>query len=301
MVKKKKKKKGSFKKFVFLGLFFCLVGAVVYFLIWSPSFWVEEIKISAEKEPMHYSFAEIEEIAERGLENKFFYFIPRRSIVFVSAEEIEKNILEKFPEIRLVDVSKKAPSVLEIKIEERKGVGIWCRVKDDAGESRQGQSFVEGLPLSCDEDASEECPSEEEEKKIKDCFKIDRAGIIFRESPLISGNLVLNIYSAKNSSAKIRDEVIPPKVMNFILTAKEELSKIKTAERNFPVVVNFEFVSVEELKAKTVQGWWIYFNPAVPANLQIDTLVTTIDHEIKENLSSLEYIDLRIEGRVYYK
>lgn len=271
MIKKKKKKKGSFKKFVFLGLFFCLAGAVVYFLIWSPFFWVEEIKISAEKEPMHYSFAEIEEIAKRGLENNFFYFIPRKSIVFVSAEEIEKNILERFPEIRLVDVSKKAPSVLEIKIEEREGAGIWCRVKDD-------------------EDAS-----------IEDCFKIDRDGVIFRESPLISGNLVLNIYSAKNSSAKIKDEVVPSKVMNFILIAKEELSKIKTAERNFPAVVNFEFVSVEELKAKTVQGWWIYFNPAVPANLQIDTLVTTIDNEIKENLSSLEYIDLRIEGRVYYK
>ncbi len=300
MIKKKKKK--SFKKFVFLGLFFCLAGAVVYFLVWSPFFWVGEIRIEAvgSKEPIYYSFAEIEEITEGILENKLFYFIPQKSIVLASVEKIEKDILERFPEIKIANVSKKAPSILEIEIEERKGIGVWCQVKDDAGESRQGQPFAEGLPLSCDEDASEECPSKEEEKKIKDCFKIDRDGVIYRESPLISGNLVLNIYSV-NSSAKIRDEVIPPKTMHFILTAKEELSKIKTAERNFPAVVNFEFVSVEELKAKTVQGWWIYFNPSISVNSQINTLRVVLDNEIKDNLSSLEYIDLIIEGRVYYK
>lgn len=291
MIKKKKKK--SYKKFIFGGLFFCLVGAVAYFLIWSPFFWIKEIKISAEKEPMHYSFAEIEEIAKEQIENKFFYFIPQKSIALVSTEEIKKNILERFSEIRSADVVKKAPSILKINIEEREGVGIWCSYSEDASESRS---------LEDSDELSEEASiGSIEERKIEDCFKIDREGVIFKESPLIGGNLVLNIYSAKNSSAKIRDEVIPPKVINFILTAKEGLSKIKVAERTFPAVVNFEFVSIEELRAKTIQGWWIYFNPAVLANLQINTLETVIDNEIKGDLSLLEYIDLRIEGRVYYK
>lgn len=268
MIKKSKKKK-SFKKFVFGGLFFCLLGGLAYFLIWSPYLWVKEIKIKTDREPMYYSFAEIEEAARKILENRFLYFIPQKNIILASVGKIEKDILERFPEIKLVNISKKAPSILEIEIEERKGIGVWCNYK--------------------------------EEREIRDCFKIDKDGVIYKESPLISGNLVLNIYSAKNSSAKIKDEVVPPEVMNFILTTKKELSEIKTAGKIFPAVVNFEFVSVEELRAKTLQGWWIYFNPTVSVDLQIDTLKAVLDNEIKGDLSSLEYIDLRIEGRVYYK
>ncbi|MEA2113549.1 MAG: FtsQ-type POTRA domain-containing protein [Patescibacteria group bacterium] len=319
---KKRKKKGSFKKFVFLGLFFCLLGALAYFLIWSPFFWVKEIKISAKKKPMHYSFTEIEEIANGVLGNKIFYFIPIKSIILAPTEEIKKNILERFPEIKSVNVSKKAPSILKIEIEERKGVGIWCNYRDEIAASQTPRNDTllslrakRSNPGEENEIAASQTPRNNEreriprndedgdytKREIKDCFKIDKDGVIFRESPLISGNLVLNIYNAKNNSAKIRDKVIPPKVMSFILTAQKELSKIKIAKKIFPAVVSFEFVSIEELKANTLQGWQIYFNPAVPANLQIETLKTVLDNETKNDLSSLEYVDLRIEGRVYYK
>ena len=255
MIKKRKKKK-SLKKFVFLGLFFCLIGGLAYFLVWSPFFWVGEIKVEAAdgKEPMYYSSAEIEEIAKRVLEEKIFYFIPLKSVFLAPTEEIEKRILERFPEIRLVNVLKKMPSVLEIKIEERVGIGIWCRLS------------------------------------LSGCFKIDREGVIFRESPLIGGNLVLNIYG-ENNSAKIRDEVIPPRVINFILTA----------QKVFPDARDFEFVSDEELKATTIQGWQIYFNPSISAISQIDALKVILKNETEEGLAALEYVDLRIEGRVYYK
>ena len=248
MIKKRKKKK-SLKKFVFLGLFFCLIGGLAYFLVWSPFFWVGEIKVEAAD-----GEGEIEEIAKRVLEEKIFYFIPLKSVFLAPTEEIEKRILERFPEIRLVNVLKKMPSVLEIKIEERVGIGIWCRLS------------------------------------LSGCFKIDREGVIFRESPLIGGNLVLNIYG-ENNSAKIRDKVIPPGVIDFILTAKKV----------FPDARDFEFVSDEELKATTIQGWQIYFNPSVPAISQIDALKVILKNETEEGLAALEYVDLRIEGRVYYK
>jgi len=80
-------------------------------------------------------------------------------------------------------------------------------------------------------------------------------------------------------------------VINFILTA----------QKVFPDARDFEFVSDEELKATTIQGWQIYFNPSVPAISQIDALKVILKNETEEGLAALEYVDLRIEGRVYYK
>lgn len=298
MIKKNKKK--PYKKFVFGGLFFCLIGALAYFLIWSPFFWVKEIKILTEKEPMYYSFTEIEEIAGSVLENKFLNLIPQKSVVLVSTKEIEKNILERFSEISLVDVVKKATFILEITIEERKSIGIWCRRTIT---NSQQIAVEKDKTSSNDEDENKnesDFRSFNEKWEVGDCFKIDKDGVIFRESPLIGGNLVLSIYS-ENKSAEIRDEIIPPKVMDFILTAQKELSKIKTNGKVFSSAHDFEFISSEELRATTIQGWQIYFNPAVSANLQIDALKAILNNETKENLSNLKYVDLRIEGRVYYK
>ena len=65
-------------------------------------------------------------------------------------------------------------------------------------------------------------------------------------------------------------------------------------------IVDFEFVSIEDLKAKTSAGWYIYFNPAYSVDAQIRALEMVLENEIKDS-NSLEYIDLRIDNRVYYK
>ncbi len=139
------------------------------------------------------------------------------------------------------------------------------------------------------------------ERKINKCFYIDKEGIIYKESPLMSGSLVLNIYSTKNESVNFGTKVTSPEMIDFILAAKEELAKIKTAYGLFPVVADFEIIGIEDLRVRTSEGWQIYFNPTYSVDPQIKNLEMVLDKEIEENRANLEYIDLRIEGRAYYR
>ncbi|MFH1671395.1 MAG: FtsQ-type POTRA domain-containing protein [Candidatus Portnoybacteria bacterium] len=279
---KKKKKKISFKIILASAIFFCLLGGVAYFLIWSPFLWIEKIETKSDKEPRYYTQEEIREIIQNVLENKLYNLIPQKSIFFFSKREMQQNILDRYPEIREVEISRQLPNSLEIQIQERENVGVWCQIEYFETETTTSSPSIK-------------------QRKVKDCFNIDRDGVIYKEAPLIESSFVLNIFGRKDKEINIREQATTPQIMSFILFAKEKLPEIKTTQDISLSSVDFEVISNEELRVKTNLGWEIYFNPAYSVESQLDTLDLVLNEQIKEELSNLEYIDLRIQGRVYYK
>lgn len=280
------RKKSSLKRKIFGGLFFCLLAGVVYFLIWSPVLWIEKIEFRDSP-----SVSEgLSLIVQKNLAEKLWQFLPQKSIILMPNNKIKEDILDSFPEIKTVVVNKKLPQLraltsltkmagatIEIIIEERKSIGIWCQIEE--------------------EDVNDNLT----EPKIKRCFYIDKDGIVFKESPLISGSLVLNIFSSKKQSVDLRSEAVSPETIDFILTIDKELPKIKTVAGPSWQVLDFKIISPEDLRVRTTQGCQIYFNPTYSVDSQLRALELTLEKEIKENWPFLEYIDLLIEGRVYYK
>ncbi|MAF20820.1 MAG: hypothetical protein CMI55_04015 [Parcubacteria group bacterium] len=263
---KKKKKKSSLRRIIFRGLFFCILVGLAYFLIWSPFFWVKEIEVNQAQ----FSSQSIE-IVQDILNQRFWKLIPQKSIFLVSADKIRTEILDRFPEIKQVAVIKKIPRRLEVIIDKREKIGIWCQIEWLDLATSTGQIL-------------------NRERKINQCFQIDNQGVIFKESPLISGSMILNIYS-QDQSVQIRDEVISSEIVDFVIAVNKGLSLR---------IDDFELISIEDLKAKTSAGWHIYFNPSYSADAQIKALEAVLESEIQDP-NSLEYIDLRIENRVYYK
>lgn len=259
-LKRKSREKKPFKLILFTGLFFCLLAVVGYFLIFSPYFWVKDIEIKAAQDPKYYAKDEIKEIARNVLERKFLKFFPGKSIFLVSSAGIRENILNQFPEIKSVEINRKPPHFLEAVIKERESVGIWCR--QDGG-------------------------------KVRECFNIDNEGIIFKESPLVLSDFVLNLYASSSQAVSIRNRAVSSNLMEFILNVKEGLVGIKA--------VDFGIVSEQDLRVGTNHGFGVYFNPANSFDRQLAALETVLNEEIKDNFSDLEYIDLRIENRVYYR
>jgi hypothetical protein len=285
-----KRKKSPLKKIFFGGLFFCLLAGLVYFAIWSPYLWVEKIEVKGAKS---VPVPEIKKIAQEKLSEKLWRLIPQKSIVLAPINQIKENILNQFSEIREVDVYREVPNFLGIKIEERESIGIWCQVEyQEIEKAATSTEIVEEEVLSHQEIKPE--------RKINQCFYIDKEGIIFKDSPLIRGSLIVNIYSAR-ASARLRDKVISPEIINFILTVRKSLPEIKTAFGSLSEAVDFEVISFEDLRVATSLGWQIYFNPAYSVDSQLSTLAIVLEKEIKQAVDSLEYVDLRIEGRVYYK
>ncbi len=304
--------KSSLKRIFFTGLFFCLLAGLAYFLICSPIFWLDEVKVSSSANKLKANLQEeIVRIVQRDSEEKFWQFIPQKSILLVPLNKIKEDILNKFPQIKVVKINKKRPRLaafeslkqtagagLEISIEERKRIGIWCQVEEIVNEE---QSSAE--TESSEEDEKEKIAEEKEttsQTRIKNCFYLDEEGIIFQESPLISGSLILNIYSSKDEQVELRQQVLSPETIDFILTLEEELPKIKTTAGLSWQLSNFEIISPEDIRAEMSTGWQIYFNPAYSAESQLKTLEMILEKQIEETVS-LEYIDLRIKNRVYYR
>ncbi len=269
--RQKRKQKNALKKIFFRGLFFCLLAGLIYFFIWSPFLWVEKTKVRSNKIPLYYAPAEIKEIVENNLQEKLWRVVPQKSIALISSRKIKNDILDKFPEIKEVIIQKKLPNILIVKIWEREKIGVWCKIEKEEELATSTQEFIE--------------------KKINQCFYIDQQGIIYRKAPLMKGNLVLNIYSAQKQTADLRTQVTSPEIINFILSINNGLKEI----------VDFEIISLEDLRVLTLNNYQIYFNPSYSAELQLQALGTVLEKEIREDFIFLDYIDLRIQDRVYYK
>jgi len=271
--RQKRKQKSTLKKIFFAGLFFCLLFGLIYFIIWSPFLWIEKIEIRQSKVPLYYTLSEIREIVENNLAGKFWRIIPKKSIALISNSKIRNDILDKFSEINEVIIQRKLPNILIVKIWERESIGVWCQIQK----------------------------TEEELATSTQCFYIDQQGVIYRQAPLMKGNLVLNIYSAKNQTADIRTQVTSPEIIEFILAIEQGIEKIKMADKKPLTIIDFEIISPEDLRITTFNNYQIYFNPIYSAELQLQALEMILEKEIKEDYVSLEYIDLRIQDRVYYK
>ena len=287
---KRKKKRLSFKIIIFGGLFFCLLAALIYFSIWSSLLQIKKIEIKSEKDPAYYQNDQIIQIAEEKIAQKILNIIPQDNIILVPLDQIKNTILDKFPEIRQVSVYRNLKDIgIIIEIEERESIGIWCK-------SEEVERILEPISTS-----TEEVIKIIKEKKINDCFQIDKEGVIYKKSLLIKSSSVLNIYSSRDQSAEIRDLVVPSNIIDFILETREKTKKIKTDNILSVLMSNFDFVSIEDIRGTTSFGWQVYFNPAYSLDSQIKALEIVLSEQIKWDYRDLSYIDLRIEGKVYYK
>lgn len=264
------RKKSKFKQKFFGGLFFCLVIGLGYFLIFSPILWIENIEIKDSPLTQVKGLSLIAKI----LEEKIFHYLPQKSIVLAPLGKIQAHLLETFPEIKSIDIQKKWPRTLVIKLEKRNPIGIWC-------------GCYQTQPEPEDQEPEEICD---------DCFYIDDEGVIYQGAPMMEGGLVLTIEETREKTVHLKEKVVSLDCLNFILATKKQLGE----ELNL-LATKFKINSIHDLVVTTSEGWQIYFDPSASAQNQIRVLARVLEEEIKEDRAGLEYIDLRMENRAYYK
>ena len=88
-------------------------------------------------------FATFENLIWRKIDRKIFIF-PTKSIFLTNFQEIKKNLLETFPKISQINLKRKFPDILILKIHEREPLFVFC-------------------------------------KNSSPCFYLDREGVIFEE------------------------------------------------------------------------------------------------------------------------
>ena len=206
--------------------------------------------------------ADLKTAAENWLNGGFLGITRNRNLLFVSAEKLASKLTAKFPRIDSVEITKEFPHGLKITVAERQSVGIWCFAASDK------------------------------------CFYFDKNGVAYAETTQSSGFLILSVADYQGQAVTLGSRINSEEWTKNIIMARELLLKIGVSVAEFSIPSG----SFDEFDAKTAGGWKILFSNSTDIAKQIASLgILFRDKLPAEKRTGLQYIDLRIQDRIYYR
>ncbi|MEX1063774.1 MAG: hypothetical protein WD898_01055 [Candidatus Paceibacterota bacterium] len=128
------------------------------------------------------------------------------------------------------------------------------------------------------------------------CAYFDQKGIAYAETGQSAGFLILNVVDKRDNKIMLGSSIILDDWLQKIILAKELLLKPDINVSRFEIPEN----TFDEFHAVTPVGWKIYFSVSTDISKQVSALASLL----RERLSLAEiteYVDLRIQDRIYYK
>ena len=183
------------------------------------------------------------------------------NIFLTSSQEIKKDLLKMIPKIASLEIKK---NIFKRELE------ISLTEREDIG-------------IICNGDSNQ-------------CYYIDEEGIIFENAPQTSGSLIILIKDYSQRDIKLGDKIFTAEFFKLISEIKDEMANMNLKVLNFDSM-NFP---IQDVKVMTNERWYAFFNFKNNIKSQLSALKVALKEKIK-NRAGLEYIDLRIENRVYYK
>ena len=270
VVSAKKNKTGRGGRRIFskiLIAFFVLAffGITVYIIFFSPFLLVTKISINGNQD---LSANAIGSAVSSEISGKYLNALAKNNIMLISEERIKNIIQDKFKRIKDVQIRKIFPETLQISVVERESMFILC--------------------------------------SNNNCFIIDDDGVPYAradfESNELRENELLVLNDDGNKEIKIGENVVAPDFMQYLLDIKNKLKN----ELNLEIDRNYRTPRLVsgDIRVTTSEGWMIYFDKNLSVEKEIETLklvLEKIENSENEKRANLEYIDLRIENKVYYK
>ena len=173
------------KLFAKILLALIIVSTSVYIVIFSQIFQIKHIHIS---NAQRISEQEVQDIVKGDIQNKVWFW-ETRNILLIDTNKIQEDILNNFPEIIEVNVSKKFPDALNVDVNERNQSAVLIWLDKQFFIDNQGVVFEQVFDIDENFDAL----------KIKTCFL--------------------------HSEPKLGDEVIEPETLSKIFIIETKLRK----------------------------------------------------------------------------
>jgi cell division septal protein FtsQ len=128
------------------------------------------------------------------------------------------------------------------------------------------------------------------------CFFYDESGVIYESAPNVArGALIKVIRDGRVDSAEAGDTVLDRDLLSFInnLIAALELAYQR------PAYIYIK--DNEEIRAGFFDGWEAYFSRSQDLIESVENLAIVLEEKIGPREPELEYIDLRLLNKIFYK
>lgn len=130
----------------------------------------------------------------------------------------------------------------------------------------------------------------------KNCFFIDDTGYVFEESPFFSGDIFMKFIDQRNErNFSANTKILSEEEFRNLINFSESLSKdgIKISGVILKNEGLYEFHTSEE--------WYILLSQRSNYKVSFDNLKIALNEQIKEKRPELEYVDLRLQNKVFFK
>ncbi len=239
--------------------------AVVWAVVYSPLFRVKTVEITGNRNVSSQTIVDLvdSEIFDGSAFNRL---LGGRNLLSWP-KNLSQKTLEFIPELNSVSIEKNyVKRSVKITVREKRPFGSWCLTESSA---------------------TQEAP-------IQECFWFDEQGNIFKRAIGMEGSIftVVDDYSQKNLG--IGSKILPDKFIANIFSIFKAIadSGLRVKE------MRLDDLSLEEMEVDTYDGPKIYFSLRFPADSVPDAIVSLKGKTI---FGDLQYVDFRVENRVYYK
>lgn len=251
-------------KVVYYGLFLLLAFGVVYFFFFSEWMQVGSVLVEGNRTTDKKL---VLDVTEPYLHKKRFFLFPSDNFFFVPTAQIEREILGSFKRVSKVEVKRSFPRTIVINLEEKKAVLLFC-----------------GNP---------------------GCVWVDEEGVAYNKSSyseaLADSSEVVIVQDSSHSDLPVGQLATDPANVDFA----NRLWHI------FPDKIGkeLEYMSTPlpgalEIRAHTKEGWTVFLDMTLDLEKNLELLSQVLEEEFKdkpEGTTCLDYIDLRVVDRVFYK
>jgi len=247
-----------------------LLGAAAVLLLLLPQLDLKNVSVRGSNT---IPVEDIAGIANMFLEEKIAGIFPRRNMFLFRAAALETRILAALPAMREVRVSFSLQEGVFIEVAERDLWGIYCAVSvseaevvDDAGDT---------------------------------CFYIATDGALFDVAPRLTGNSIMRIVDMRGNAGNnaMGDYAVGEKTARDVQDVGAWLSKhYAIAAREVLLGRLFE----DTVDVTTEEGWRIVFDEKTDISRALENLALVFEKHIA-NRAALEYVDIRFDGKIFYK
>ncbi|MEK7507828.1 MAG: hypothetical protein AAB602_01965 [Patescibacteria group bacterium] len=204
-----------------------------------------------------------------------------------------------YPAVKNVSISKNYfKRTVSVRIEERESIGTWCfqktQISDDVNADERGSAQKIGVG------AIGENPRINLRESTSVCWLFDDEGIIFKRSPSTEGNLLMIVRDYSQKAAGLNSKIIAGQYMENFLSIIRVIRESSLGLKEM-VIKNLALEEVEVLTrvgAAGTENPKFYFSLRFPANGALAAIESLY---AKPGFKNLEYIDFRVENKVYYK
>ncbi len=205
---------------------------------------------------------ELQNIIDDWLDTRIVGIARRNNSLLFSSQKLSSLIADHYTKISDVSIQRHGLHELELSFSDRKPLGIWCITAQSS------------------------------------CFYFDQDDIAYSESGTTSGYVYTTIDDQRERTLALGDLVADRELINYIMGTRDQLQSLGLSITEFEIPK----ASYQEFQAKTSEGWLVMFNTTTDITKQIQALSDLLKTKISaDQRQHLEYIDLRIQDRIYFQ